>query len=262
VANTDQIPAGLSVQAVRVSYGGLVALDDVSLDIERGDVVGLIGPNGSGKTTLLNSISGAQQVDSGRILVEGTLIDGRRAYQRARCGVARTFQTLRLFDSLSVIDNIVLGAHRQYRHTLFESCLHTPRARRERREQRDRAIDLVAVFGTRLLPRLDQQVTTLSYANRRRVEISRAFMAEPRLLLLDEPAAGMNPAETEELAEHLELLAKRSGCTMLIVEHKLEFIESLCSSVFVLDHGVQLAHGRSKDIRADPRVREAFLGVE
>ncbi len=262
MTDTAQIPAGLSVQAVRVSYGGLLALDGVSLDIARGDVVGLIGPNGSGKTTLLNAISGAQQVDSGHILVEGTRVDNMRAYQRARGGVARTFQTLRLFDSLSVIDNIVLGAHRRHRDTLFESCLHTPRARRERRQHRDRAIDLVGVFGTRLLPRLNQQVTTLSYANRRRVEISRAFMAEPRLLLLDEPAAGMNPAETEELAEHLQALARRSGCTMLIVEHKLEFIESLCSSVFVLDHGVRLAHGHSHDVRADPRVREAFLGVE
>jgi branched-chain amino acid transport system permease protein len=252
----------LRCEGIRLSYGGVLALDNLSLAVAPNSFVALIGPNGSGKTSMLNVISGVQRRALGQINLDGLRIEGLSLVARTRFGMARTFQTLRLFDSLTVLENVMCGAHRLYRHSAFMSCLHLPHVRREIAGFRAKAIELLAIYGDRLLPRLDHQVTTLSYANRRRVEIARAMMADPVILLLDEPAAGMNPSETEQLALHLRALAQRAGCSVLLVEHKMDFITELCSKVYVLDHGVCLAHGSPEKIRQDPMVMEAFLGVD
>jgi ABC-type branched-subunit amino acid transport system ATPase component len=252
----------LSCRNVVVTFGGLVALRGIALHTPPGSFTGLVGPNGSGKSTLLNAISGVQAAESSEIDLDGHRLDALPPHLRARRGVARTFQSLRLFDTLSVLDNICLGAHTTCRHSLLESCFHTPRSRRERRRIRDKATKLLEIFGDRLTPRLDDQVVTLSYANRRRVEIARCLMSDPSLVLLDEPTAGMNPAETEELSEQLPELASMSECSMIIVEHKMDFIEALCPTIYVLDHGVCLTHGTPDEVKRDPMVIEAFLGIE
>jgi branched-chain amino acid transport system permease protein len=261
----DTAPTRGHLQAERltVSFGGLRALDGVDLEILPGGFTGVIGPNGSGKSTLLNVISGVQAVaPPSSVRLDGRPVEGLPPAARARLGVARTFQSLRLFDSLSVLDNVAMGAHRLHRHGPLASCLHLPPARREQQALRQEVIDLLAVFGTRLLPRLDQQVVALSYANRRRVEIARALAGRPSLLLLDEPCAGMNPAESEELAAQLPQLAAISGCSVLLVEHKMDVVSELCREVYVLDHGTLLARGTPAAVQRDPRVVEAFLGVE
>jgi branched-chain amino acid transport system permease protein len=252
----------LQAQALTVRFGGLKALDGIDIELEPGIATGVVGPNGSGKSTLLNVLSGVQPAECTAIRLDGQRIDGLQAAARARLGIARTFQALRLFDSLSVLDNVMMGTHRLHRHGAFAGCLHLPDARREQRALRDEVVEMLAAFGTRLVPRLDHQVVALSYANRRRVEIARALAAKPSVLLLDEPCAGMNPAETEELAEQLPRLAAMAGCSTLLVEHKMHVISSVCRQVYVLDHGTLLMHGTPAEVQEDERVVEAFLGVE
>ncbi|WGF89744.1 ABC transporter ATP-binding protein [Marinivivus vitaminiproducens] len=252
----------LEARGVTVSFGGLRALDGVDIDMAPGAFTGVIGPNGSGKSTLLNVISGVQPTDRSSIRLDGRAIDDLSSAARARIGIARTFQALRLFDGLSVLDNVMMGAHRLFTHNALAGCLHLPGTRREQRQRTDEVLELLEVFGTRLLPRLDHQVVSLSYANRRRVEIARALALRPSLLLLDEPCAGMNPAESEELADQLPELAAMTGCSVLLVEHKMDVISSVCRNVYVLDHGLCLMHGTPAEVQRDERVVEAFLGVE
>lgn len=259
-------PAGatgrLSARDIEVRYASLRALDNVSIDVAPGRITGLIGPNGSGKTSLINVISGIQQAHAGHVELDGRSMDRLDSYKRARAGIARTFQANRLFGSLSVIDNAVLGATRKFRSTSLGAVLRSPAARREWREQRERAVEILAMFGERLVPRLNEPVASLSYANRRRVEITRALMLGPSVLLLDEPMAGMNPHETWELAEQLPQLMQTCGCSVLLIEHKMDVIVELCSWVYVLDHGKCLAAGLPEEIQESPDVVEAFLGVE
>lgn len=252
----------LAVREVTVAYGGLRALAGLSLDVTAGEVTGVIGPNGSGKTTLINTITGVQQADAGTLHLDGRPLHRLSIKRRARAGVARTFQGVRLFESMSVLDNVMLGASRLFRSSLVSSVLRTPWSRREWAEQQEYAVGMLAHFGERLVPRLDHKVGTLSYANRRRVEIARALMLRPRLLLLDEPMAGMNPHESWELAEQLPRLTATCDCSVLLVEHKMEVITALCRTVYVLDHGELLATGDPRTVAADPAVEEAFLGVE
>jgi ABC-type branched-subunit amino acid transport system ATPase component len=252
----------LVVKDARVSYDGLRALDGVSLEVAAGGITGLIGPNGSGKTTFLNVVSGAQLADRAEVELDGKRIEHLAPHRRARAGVARTFQSIRLFETLTVIENVMLGATRKFRSTLLESVIRSPREQRERRAQRERAEQVLSLFGDRLLPRVNKQVATLSYANRRRVEISRALMLGPRLLLFDEPTAGMNPHETWEMVEQIPRFMAMCDCSVMLVEHKMDVITALCRHVVVLDHGECLAQGDPRIVQNDPAVAEAFLGVE
>ncbi len=249
----------LEVRGLTVRYGGLVALDAVDLVVPEGGVVAVIGPNGSGKSTLFNAITGLTRAQGGSILFDGREIRGLRADRILHRGLARTFQNIRLFPTLSVLDNVLVGAHARLRAGPLRAVLRPPATRREEEAARTRATDIVACFGNRLLPRLAQNVGGLSYANRRRVEIARALASGPRLLLLDEPTAGMNPAETLELAEQIRAL-HQSGLTILVIEHKLDVVVRLADTVIVLDHGVKLTEGPPAAVRRDERVLSAYLG--
>lgn len=251
----------LSVSGLTLKYGGVTAIAGVDLVVPRGEVVGLIGPNGSGKSSFINVVSGAYRGPyGGEVRIDGADVRGVPASSRAEAGLSRIFQGIRLFDTLTVEQNILMGAHSRYQSGYVASVLRTPKARAERDRQRQRARDIMATFGDRLLSRSENQVLSLSYANRRRVEIARALMPEPRLLLLDEPMAGMNPHETEELTDHLLDLNRTSGTSMLLVEHKMGVISDLCSDVYVLDSGNVIAHGSAAQVQADQKVIEAFLG--
>lgn len=265
------MPSRLDLRSVTRRFGGLTAVDGIDLDVADGEVVSLIGPNGAGKTTLFNLITGVDTPDAGTVRVDGIDTTGWRAEQLAAAGVARTFQHGRVFGNLSVLDNVLIGAHTQLRAVrppwpvigpLAELVLALWRSARVRDEEaalHQQAHDILALFGERLLPRLHQPTYTLSYANRRRVEIARALAARPRLLLLDEPTAGMNESETAEMQQIIAAL-KAQGQTILLIEHKLELVMQLSDRVIAMDNGRKIAEGRPDAVRSNPAVIEAYLG--
>ena len=249
----------LEIKGVTVRYGGLVALNALDLTVPEGGVVAVIGPNGSGKSTLFNVITGLTKADSGTIICRGVDITRLASHDILKHGIARTFQNLRLFGNLNVMDNVLIGQHSRLRSGALRSILRLPATRREEAGARERVLSILAIFGNRLLPRLEQPVFGLSYANRRRVEIARALASRPHLLLLDEPTAGMNPAETMELAEQIKGLHEL-GLTILVIEHKLDVVVRLADRVVVLDHGEKLTEGLPDEVRRNEEVLTAYLG--
>ena len=253
----------LELEAVTKSFGGLLCIDDLDLHVDEGEIVSVIGPNGAGKTTLFNLITGIYRPDAGDILLEGESLVGLQPHQISQRGVSRTFQTLRLFLNMSVIENVMAAAYGNTRAGVFRSMLRTPGMRREEREIRAHASERLAFFGERLMGyRWDQPAYSLSYANRRRLEIARATATRPTLLLLDEPAAGMNPAETHEITELIGRLRDDGGYTILVIEHDMHVVEGISDRVVALDHGVKIAEGSFDQVATDPRVVEAYLGTK
>ena len=261
----------LAVHDLSCSFGGIRAVRDVSFILEAGETVGVIGPNGAGKTTLFNLLSGHERPDQGRVTFADTDITGLPPERLIVAGVARTFQHGRVFANLSVLENVLIGASTRLRHArpsvpvlgpvleLLRALINPARVRVEEAALQAEARGLLELFGERLLPRSTHPAHSLSYANRRRVEIARALAARPRLLLLDEPAAGMNESETLELL-HLLLELKARGQSILIIEHKLELVMQLCDRVIVMDDGAVIASGTAAAVRRDPAVIKAYLG--
>ena len=259
--STEPAPL-LELRHVGKTFGGLRSVADLDLDVGEGEIVSLIGPNGAGKTTVFNLITGIYAPDEGEIRLEGRDITGLPPHRIAQLGIARTFQTLRLFLNMSVKENVMAAAYGHTKAGVIRSVLRTPGMRREEREIERLAEERLAFFGQRLMGyRWDQPAYSLSYANRRRLEIARATATNPRLLLLDEPAAGMNPRETQEITELIGQLRKEGGYTILVIEHDMHVVEGISDRVVALDHGVKIAEGSFGKVATDPRVVEAYLGT-
>jgi len=252
----------LDLRGVGKSFGGLACLSELDLHVNEGEIVSVIGPNGAGKTTLFNVITGVYRPDEGDILLGGESIVGLEPHKVTDRGVARTFQTLRLFLNMTVRENVMAVQYGRTKSTVFEAMLRLPRSRREERQIRLNAEEKLSFFGQRLVGyRWDQPAYSLSYANRRRLEIARAMATEPRILLLDEPAAGMNPSETHEITELIGQLREEGKYTILVIEHDMHVVEGISDRVVALDHGVKIAEGSFDAVATDPRVVEAYLGL-
>jgi branched-chain amino acid transport system ATP-binding protein len=261
----------LSLRGVTRTFGGLTAVDHIDLDLGQGELVSIIGPNGAGKTTLFNLVTGLDRPDGGEVRLGGQVITGFAPEKLANYGVARTFQLGRVFGNLSVMDNVLIGAHARLKAVkpavpligpLLElglALLRPSSVKAEEERLREEVRAILARFGERLLPRIDQPAYSLSYANRRRVEIARALALKPRLLLLDEPTAGMNPTETAEMQALISEL-KAEGLTILLIEHKLDMVMRLSDRVVVMDEGKKIAEGAGEEVRNDRKVIEAYLG--
>jgi len=248
-------------RALTKDFGGVRAIDALDLDVDDGEIVCVIGPNGAGKTTLFNLVSGMVPADQGEILFEGRSIVGLRPSQILELGIARTFQTVRLFPEMSVRENVMVARHCRTRSGMLKAIFRAPSFRREEYETRQRAEQALAFFGSRLIGwRFDTPARSLSYANRRRLELARAMASDPKLLLLDEPTAGMNPRETQELTELIQRLRDETGVTIVLIEHDMRVVKGVSERVVVLDYGQKIAEGPYAAVASNDRVIEAYLG--
>ncbi len=251
----------LEMRGLTKRFGGLTAVDSLNLRVEPGEIVSLIGPNGAGKTTLFNLITGLYPPDGGDVVFEGQSLVGLQPHQITAQGIARTFQTLRIFTNMTVLENVMVAQHSRSRAGAAETILRLPSFRREEARIHQKAAEALSFFGTRLVGfRFDQLAYSLSYANRRRLEIARAMAAEPKLLLLDEPTAGMNPHETLEMTRMIGQLRDQKGYTILFIEHDMKVVQGVSDRVVALDHGCKIAEGSYEKVAHDEQVIEAYLG--
>lgn len=248
----------LEVKSLGISFGGLRAVDDFNIEIEKNELYGLIGPNGAGKTTVFNMLTGVYKPDNGYIRLDGKNVTGRSCIEINQEGIARTFQNIRLFHQLSVTDNVKAGLHNHYAYSAAEGIFRLPRFRRMERAMDEKAAELLEVFGLR--GHADVLASNLPYGMQRKLEIARAMATEPKLLLLDEPAAGMNPNETAELMHTIRLVRDRFSMTILLIEHDMKLVSGICERLTVLNFGRVLKQGKTAEVLHDPEVVKAYLG--
>ncbi|CAK7063104.1 ABC transporter ATP-binding protein [Tissierella carlieri] len=254
----------LKIDNVTMRFGGVIAVNNFTADIKDGEIVGLIGPNGAGKTTVFNVVTGVYKPTEGQVIFnpggsEGIISD-LRPDQIAKLGICRTFQNIRLFKELSVLDNVFIGNHLRLKSGIFSSVLRLPNYNREERKMMEKAKYLLQKVG--LYEEKEEKAFSLPYGKQRRLEIARALATDPKLLLLDEPAAGMNPQETQELMEFIGDIKNEFDLTIFLIEHHMEVVMGICEKIFVLDHGISIAEGNPGEIQNNSRVIEAYLGVE
>ena len=250
--------AMLDVKNLSISFGGLKAVDDFSITIEKGQLYGLIGPNGAGKTTIFNLLTGVYKPDGGRILLDGKDITGHKAIQINQAGIARTFQNIRLFKELSVLDNVKVGLHNHHKYSTLSGILRLPSYYKVEKEMDERAMELLKVFD--LDKEFDYKASNLPYGKQRKLEIARALATEPKLLLLDEPATGMNPNETAELMKTIRFVRDHFDMTVLLIEHDMKLVSGICERLTVLNFGHMLAEGPTSEVLSNPEVIKAYLG--
>ena len=248
----------LEITNLGISFGGLRAVDDFHLTIEQGQLYGLIGPNGAGKTTVFNMLTGVYVPTTGQIVLDGRNITGMKTAEINKAGIARTFQNIRLFQDMSVLDNVKVGLHNQYKYSTAAGILRLPSYFKMEKAMNQRAMELLEVFG--LEGEYDYLASNLPYGKQRKLEIARALATNPKLLLLDEPAAGMNPNETEELMQTIRFVRDQFHMTILLIEHDMRLVSGICEELTVLNFGQVLVQGKTEDVLSDPRVITAYLG--
>jgi len=255
--DVNEIPV-LETRHLGIQFGGLKAVDDFNLTIGKTEIAGLIGPNGAGKTTVFNLLTKVYEPTSGAVLINGQDLKGMSIVQTSKLGIARTFQNIRLFDKMTVEENVRIGLHNQIKYDMFSGILRLPRYWKQEKRQHERAMELLDIFGMQDLA--DETAGSLPYGAQRRLEIVRALATDPKLLLLDEPAAGMNPHETEELMENIAKIRNQFGIAILLIEHDMSLVMGVCEGICVLNFGRIIAKGTADEIQANPDVIEAYLG--
>lgn len=248
----------LETKNLGISFGGLRAVNAFDISVEKGQLYGLIGPNGAGKTTIFNLLTGVYQPDEGAILLDGVNLTGKKTIDICKAGIARTFQNIRLFGDMPVLDNVKVGLHNHYAYSTLEGILRLPRYYKVEKEMNEKAMELLTVFG--LEEYADYKAENLPYGQQRKLEIARAMATAPKLLLLDEPAAGMNPNETKELMDMIGFVRDHFDMTILLIEHDMKLVSGICEKLTVLNFGEVLAQGDTQDVLNNPEVIKAYLG--